>query len=192
MPFNPLGDQGDENGNNLGSWHLYFDYHLDKWKIRAYYEHFYEDHSSMLGIEYKNNSQGDKEFVFYGFRRNWMDGLFGLELNAPKGLPFSNIVLEFMNTRGQCGSNCNYWYELAPEGVDGRDNMYNHGIYKSYSHCGYAIGNPVLISPLYTDSNGSISFTGNRVRMFHLGVDGNVTPCIGYRVLATHSKHWGT
>jgi len=187
MPFNPLGDQGDENGNNLGSWHLSFDYHLDKWKIRAYYEHFYEDHSSMLGIEYKNNSQGEKEFVFYGFRRNWMDGLFGLELNAPKGLPFSNIVLEFMNTRGQCGSNCNYWYELAPEGVDGRDNMYNHGIYKSYSHCGYAIGNPVLISPLYTDSNGSISFTGNRVRMFHFGVDGDVTSCIGYRVLATHS-----
>ena len=43
-----------------------------------------------------------------------------------------------------------------------------------------------------TDSNGSISFTGNRVRMFHLGVDGDVTPRIGYRVLATHSMHWGT
>lgn len=192
IPFNPLGEQGSENGNNLGSWHLSFDYYLDKWKLRAYYEHFYEDHSSMLGIEYKNNRHGEKEFVFYGFRRNWMDGLFGLELNAPEGLPFSNIVLEFMNTRGQCGPNCNFWYELAPEGVDGRDNMYNHGIYQSYTHSGFAIGNPVLISPLYTDSNGSIKFTGNRVQMFHLGVDGNITPSIGYRVLATHSRHWGT
>lgn len=192
IPFNPLGNQGDENGNNLGSWHLSFDYHPDDWKIRAYYEHYYEDHSSMLGIEYKNNRQSEKEFVFYGFRRNWMDGLFGLELNAPKGLPFNNIVLEFMNTRGQCGSNCNFWYELAPEGVDGADNMYNHGIYQSYTHQGFAIGNPVLISPIYTDEDGSISFTGNRVRMFHIGVDGNVIPRIGYRVLATHSMHWGT
>lgn len=192
MPFNPLGNQGFENGNNLGSWHLSFDYHLDRWKMRAYYEHFYEDHSSMLGIEYKSNTRGEKDFVFYGFRRNWMDGLFGLELNAPEGLPFSNIVLEFMNTRGQCGPNCNIWYELAPEGVDGREDMYNHTIYRSYSNYGFAIGNPVLISPLYTDSNGSVTFTGNRVQMFHMGVDGDVTPFIGYRVLATHSKHWGT
>lgn len=192
IPFNPIGKQGDENGNNLGSWHLSFDLTLDKWKARAYYEHFFEDHSSMLGIEYKNNLQGDdKQFVFYGFRRNWMDGLFGLELTAPDGLPFKNIVLEFMNTKGQCGSICNFPNSAISEEVSGRDAMYNHSVYQSYQHWGFACGNPVLISPVYNE-NGSLSFVSNRTMMFHLGVNGWITNKIDYRLLATHTGHWGT
>lgn len=83
FPFHKIEKQGDEDGDNLGSWHLSFDYTLSDWHICAYYEHFYEDHSSMLGIEYKNNTQGEKGFIHYGFRHNWMDGLFGIEVNAP-------------------------------------------------------------------------------------------------------------
>ena len=191
MPFNPIGNQGDENGNNLGSWHLVFDATFDRWKFRYYYEHFYEDHSSMLGIEYKNNAAGEKEFVFYGVRHNWFDGLFGLEINAPDGLIFDNIVFEFLNTKGLCGSICNLQHSIITEGVDGRDGMYNHSIYQSYQHWGYAIGNPVLLSPVYND-DGSLSFLSNRVNMYHLGIDGKVTPSIDYRLLITHVRHWGT
>ncbi len=191
MPFNPIGEQGDENGNHLGSWHLAFDVTLEKWKFRYYYEHFYEDHSSMLGIEYKNNASGQKEFVFYGVKRNWLDGIFGLEINAPYGLFFDNIVFEFLNTKGLCGSICNLQHSIITEGVDGRDGMYNHSIYQSYQHWGYAIGNPVLLSPVYND-DGSLSFLSNRVNMYHLGIDGKVTPSIDYRLLITHVRHWGT
>ena len=78
FPFHHIEQQGTDDGDNLGSWHLNLDYSVSDWHIGAYYEHFYEDHSSMLGIEYKNNTAGEKDFIFYGFRRNWFDGLFGI------------------------------------------------------------------------------------------------------------------
>ena len=196
FPFHQVEQQGDEDGDNLGSWHLNFDYKLNDWHIGAYYEHFYEDHSSWLGIEYKNNTQGEKDFIFFGFRRNWFDGLFGLEVNAPDNIRFfRNAVFEFMNTRGLCGpichsASCNSDGMYVIEEVDGRDGMYNHGIYSSYTHWGYAIGNPVLVSPVYNAGNYN-HFRSNRAQMFHLGVDGGITDNIDYRVLATTTTHWG-
>ena len=196
FPFHHLEQQGDEDGDNLGSWHLNFDYKLNDWNIGAYYEHFYEDHSSWLGIEYKNDMEGNKDFIFFGFRRNWFDGLFGLEINAPSDFRyFRNAVIEFMNTRGLCGpichsAACNTDGMYVIEEVDGRDGMYNHGIYSSYTHHGYAIGNPVLISPAYNSYNSN-RFRSNRVQMFHLGIDGGITDNIDYRFLATTTRHWG-
>lgn len=196
FPFHQVGKQGNVDGDNVGSWHLNFDYSLQDWHIGTYYEHFFEDHSSMLGIEYKNNTEGEKGFIFYGFRYNWFDGLFGIEVNAPEGVPFfKNAVFEFLNTRGQSGPICNsadMYTESLPvvEEIDGRDGMYNHWIYDSYSHWGYAIGNPVLISPVYND-DGYARFRSNRVQMFHLGIDGGITEKIDYRMLATTTKHWG-
>ena len=58
-----------------------------------------------------------------------------------------------------------------------------------YTHHGYAIGNPVLISPVYNGAGNR--FRSNRVQMFHLGVDGGITDDIDYRVLATTTRHWG-
>ena len=196
FPFHEVEQQGNEDGDNLGSWHLNFDYKLQDWHIGAYYEHFYEDHSSWLGIEYKNNTEGEKDYIFFGFRRNWFDGLFGIEVNAPDDFRyFRNAVIEFMNTRGLCGpichsAACNSDGMYVIEEVDGRDGMYNHGIYTSYSHHGYAIGNPVLISPAYNADNSN-RFRSNRVQMFHVGVDGGITDNIDYRVLATTTRHWG-
>jgi hypothetical protein len=196
FPFHQVEQQGNEDGDNLGSWHLNFDYKLQDWHIGAYYEHFYEDHSSWLGIEYKNNTQGEKDFIFFGFRRNWFDGLFGIEVNAPDNIRFfRNAVVEFMNTRGLCGpichsAACNTDGMYVIEEVDGRDGMYNHGIYSSYTHHGYAIGNPVLVSPVYNADNSN-RFRSNRVQMFHLGVDGGITDNIDYRLLATTTRHWG-
>ncbi len=198
FPFHHIEQQGYDDGDNLGSWHLNFDYVHNDWHIGAYYEHFYEDHSSMLGIEYKNNSEGDKDFLFYGFRRNWFDGLFGIEVNAPGEIRFfKNAVFEFMNTRGQSGSICHsVSHTTTAEGmavieeVDGRDGMYNHGIYSSYTHHGNAIGNPVLISPAYNNSTSN-SFRSNRVQMFHLGIEGGITKSLDYRALATTTRHWG-
>lgn len=194
FPFHKIEQQGNEDGDNLGSWHLNFDYTINDWHIGAYYEHFYEDHSSMLGIEYKNNAEGEKDFIFYGFRRNWMDGLFGIEVNAPEGVRFfRDAVFEYMNTRGQNGSIChsvahNTEGMAVIEEVDGRDRMYNHGVYDSYTHHGYAIGNPVLISPVYYDGD---QFRSNRLQMFHLGVEGGITKSLDYRALATTTRHWG-
>lgn len=198
FPFHHIEQQGNEDGDNLGSWHINIDYVHNDWHIGAYYEHFYEDHSSMLGIEYKNNTEGKKDFIFFGFRRNWFDGLFGIEVNTPKNIgAVRNVVFEFLNTKGLCGPiNHSVAHTTADESmsvieeVDGRDGLYNHDIYTSYSHYGYAIGNPVLISPAY-NPNGSNRFRSNRVQMLHLGIEGGITNCIDYRALATTTRHWG-
>lgn len=196
FPFHHIEQQGNEDGDNLGSWHLNFDYYLNDWRIGAYYEHFFEDHSAMLGIEYKNNTEGKKDFIFYGFRRNWFDGSFGVEVNTPKDIrAVRGIVVEFINTRGQGGpimiSGPNDAKETnIIEEVDGRDGMYNHSFYSSYTHHGYAIGNPVLISPAFNSSTSN-RFRSNRVQMFHLGIDGGITKSIDYRMLATTTRHWG-
>lgn len=191
LPFNDVGSQGKENGNNLGSWHLSFDYLGSDWGVRAYYEHFFEDHSGMLGIEYKSDMDGNKDFVFYGFRRNWFDGLFGLEFRLPHGFSVSNVVLEFMNTRGQCGPIRRDMVFPVAESVDGRDDMYNHQLYDSYSLAGYAIGNPVLLSPVYNSDNYQ-GFRSNRVMMYHIGVEGVAGSRLDYRALFTSTVHWGT
>ena len=52
------------------------------------------------------------------------------------------------------------------------------------------MGNPVLISPVYND-DGYAGFRSNRVQMFHVGIDGGITSCLDYRLLATTTKHWG-
>lgn len=191
LPFNAVGEQGKENGNTLGSWHLSFDYKGQEWGARLYYEHFFEDHSSMLGVEYKNDLQGNKDFVFYGFRRNWFDGMFGLEINLPERLPVRNVVLEVLNTRGQCGPIYKAPVYPVVEGVDGRDAMYNHDLYDSYSMYGYAIGNPVLLSPVY-NKDCSPRFRSNRVLMYHLGIDGCIWSRLDYRAMLTSTSHWGT
>ena len=200
LPFNKAGEQGWENGNTLGSWHLAFDFTRNEWHARAYYEHFFEDHSSMLGAELKTNRAGERELISYGFKRNWFDGLFGLELNLPDGYPVSNVVLEYLCTRGQCGSVCNV-DAMQTERIDGRDGMYIHSKYLSYTHWGYSIGTPVLLSPIYNQSpekldgsimEGNLYYRSNRVRSFHLGIDGRATEKIDYRLMATHTRHWGT
>lgn len=192
LPFNVVGEQGKANGNTLGSWHLAFDLSLGGWKYRAYYEHFFEDHSSMLGIEYKADMSGQKGFIGYGFRRNWLDGLFGLEVNAPEGLPFSNIVFEVLNTRGQSGPVCRvpWWQGIIPEGVDGIDDFYHHEFYHSYSYYGFYNGTPLMVSPIYNEDK-DLKPKSNRVLSFHLGIDGNISSSFEYRVLATHTTHWG-
>ena len=191
LPFNEAGEQTKENGNSLGSWHLSFDYLGENFGLRAYYEHFYEDHSGMLGIEYKSDMNGEKDYVFYGFRRNWFDGLYGIELNLPENLPVRDVVLEVLNTRGQCGPVYRNPHATVAEGIDGRDGFYTHELYDSYSHWGYAIGNPVLVSPVY-NADDDQRFKSNRLLMFHAGLDGGIGPHFDYRVMITSSRHWGT
>lgn len=192
LPFNKPGEQTSENGNTLGSWLLGLDWHLPQMTIRLYYDHFYEDHSSLLGIEYKSDETGYKHFVNYGFRRNWLDGLYGLEFIMPDEWPVRDVVIEVLNTRGLCGAVYNPKGSDYIQGVDGRDNMYNHiDVYDSYSHYGFSIGSPMLISPVY-NGNGMNSFASNRVNMFHMGLEGGVGRHLDYQVKLTAARHWGT
>lgn len=191
LPFNETGNQSRLNGNTLGSWHLAFNTEINDWKYMLRYEHFFEDHSSMLGIEYKRNIDLVKKLKFYGFQNNWFDGLFALEIKAPRGMWLNKAVLEFLNTYSQCGP-VNVQHNLtAMPNIDGRDNIYEHYVYQSYSYFGNYMGSPILVSPIY-NTDGSLYPKSTRTMAWHLGIDGKITDRIGFRYKISHSRHWGT
>lgn len=54
-----------------------------------------------------------------------------------------------------------------------------------------ALGTPVMMSPIY-NLDGNPNFVANAVRGFHIGLEGNITPSLDYRVKGGYRKAWGT
>lgn len=170
----PLGEQANVYGNHLGTWNLAVNYApAPGWQLKAYYEHFFEDHSMMF------------------FQFPWRDCLWGIEATFPKNPVISGLVYEFIYTKFQSGPV--FWDETKdiPHQVSGRDEYYNHTIYTGWQHWGMGIGNPLIISPIY-NNNGSIQFYGNRLIGHHLGIMGQPFKQLGYRALFSYTRNWGT
>lgn len=171
----PAGEQLNVEGNFLGTWNFSLAWKPNNapWSVRAYYQHFFEDHS-MIWIQYP-----------------WKDGLYGIEATFPKNRWVSEANYEFLYQKDQSGPV--YWDHTPEinEQVSGRDNYYNHYIYNGWQHWGMGIGNPLTISPIY-NANHRMMFLSTRFYAHHLGFKGNPTDNISYRVMATYSKSWGT
>lgn len=161
-------------GNFLGNWTFALAWTPSgkDWSVKAYYQHMFEDHS-MLYIEYP-----------------WRDGLWGIEGQLPKNPYVSHIVYEFLYMKDQTGPV--YWdtTDKVPVQVSGRDNYYEHELYGAWQHWGMIIGNPMILSPLYND--GSLFTRSSRIMGHHLGFEGEPTPEISYRILASYQRSWGT
>ncbi len=169
----PIGEQVNIYGNHQGSWHSSVAYVRNDWKVRAYFEHYFDDHSMM--------------FWEYG----WKDGLLGLELTLPKHMMVQQIVFEYMTSKDQSGPIYNDKDVVIPEQVSAEDDYYNHYIYNSWQHWGMGIGSPLMLSPIY-NKDGSISFKSNRVESYHIGLSGTLSRETDYRILYTCNRSWGT
>ena len=167
------GDYKNVEGNQLGSWHFSIDYQGKGWSLRAYAEHFFEDHSQM--------------FVQYG----WKDMLYGIEAKLPQNPIISNILYEYIGTKDQTGGVYHDATSTLPVQISGVDNYYNHSIYLGWLHWEQTLGNPLLISPIY-NQNGTIMFYNNRIKAHHIGISGEPTDFLKYKVLFTHVKSWGS
>lgn len=181
-------DKTNVNGNILGSWHLAFDYKTNNWGVRAYYEHYYEDHSGMLGFDYHYTIEGKKRLITY---LPWRDGLFGLELTFPKNRIIDTFVYEYICSRDQSGP-----ILQNPSGdmlgqAGGKDWYYTHSYYQSWQHWGMAICNPHILSPLYNEKS-NLTMPYQRIRSHHIGFNGTPSNAIAYRVMASWTKHWGS
>lgn len=161
-------------GNTVGSWTFSLSYVGKDWKLRAYYDHYFEDHSMMF------------------FQYGWLDGLIGLEATLPRNPVVAAVVYEYMHTKYQSGALYHDHTSLVPDQISGRDNYYNHNIYWGWQHWGQAIGNPLFHSPLYNNNEGTLTFMSNRFLAHHLGISGNPCTSFSYRMLYTYSRHWGT
>lgn len=168
-------DEGYANakGNTLGSWLFAMSYKGKDWKVRAYYDHFFEDHSQM--------------FFEYG----WLDGMVGVELTLPKNPVLGTLVYEYLNTTYQSGPVYHDHTADLPDQISGIDNYYNHNLYQGWQHWGQAIGNPLYHSPLYRN-DGTLEFSGNRFRAHHIGLAGRPAEGLAYRLLFSHSTGWGS
>ena len=168
-------DEDYENsiGNTVGSWLMSLSYKGTDWSVRAYYDHYFEDHSQM--------------FWEYG----WFDGLVGLEINLPKNRFVSTLVVEHLKTTDQTGPIYHDHTESIPDQISGADDYYNHNLYQGWQHWGQAIGNPLFHSPLYK-KDGTLNFTGNRFTAHHVGIMGHPTSRLSYRLLYSYMENWGT
>lgn len=171
----PEGEQVNIYGNHVGSWNFAVTAYLDQWKLKAYYEHYFDDHSQM--------------FFQYG---RWKDGQIGLEVTFPKNRFINTLVYEGLGTKDQTGPMLYdaFWGEFE-EQISAKDNYYNHYLYQGWQHWGMGIGNPLLPAPVY-NKNGQITFVSNRVLAHHIGLSGSPTAALNYRILLSYARHWGT
>ena len=115
----------------------------------------------------------------------------GLSWETSKSSLLQKIVVEGIYTR----------YQGGPIIYNGRDNYYNNGTYTmGWQYQNRIIGTPLFINrelakgyglPLDLSTNGSWSIVSNRIMGIHLGVNGNLSANLKYRLLATHVKHYG-
>ena len=171
------GDFPNVAGNHLGSWVMQLKYHGTRWKARAYWERFFEDHSNLT--------------VQYGIR----DMLFGTEVSLPRNPWVSTVVAEYMTSKDQTASLFHDPTNTLPDHIAGRDNYYNHLNYPGWQNYGMSMGNPLLTSALYNDALGyghRLRFYNNRVRVWHVALAGDPSPEWHWRAKLTLTNNWGT
>lgn len=169
-----IGHETSIDGNMVGAYNIALSW-LPKadWSVKAYFEHYFEDQSQMT------------------FEYGWKDALWGVEVQLPKNRFVSEVVYEYLYSKDQSGAVNNNHTPEIPEQVSGRDGYYNNSLYTGWQHWGMGIGNPLAISPIYNPDN-NLYFTSNRIIAHHLGIGGNPTGEIDYRMLLSYTRSWGT
>ena len=184
------GDQNFKYGNHIGIISALLEYQWGpgrQHKVGIYGEDLFEDGS--------------------GIRKcNGWDGLWGIEYhNRDPYALVKGIVLEYLQTTDQSGPI--HWAPddfsgqtvatVMPHEATGMDDYYNNFFYTGYTHFGMACGTPMLKSPAFNDDH-YLRFTDNRVRAWHLGLEGNLSgidarlSALDYRILFSHRQSYGT
>lgn len=187
-------DYQNEEGDILGAWVARFNYEADSWKIGIYADKYFEDHSSMLQLDYDGYGTGDEWNVkkrHHYFLYDFKDWMLGAELNLRNGTWLKDIVVEYLYTKYQSGPLYHDHTAGRPEHICGKDDYYNHYIFPGWQHWGQAMGNPLYRSPIY-NTDGTLRFEDTRFTAFHLGFDGQPTDALSYRVLASWQEGLGT
>lgn len=163
-------------GSSLGAWDFFGQYMLGNGDdLCAYFQWPFEDGSGLA-------------------RRNKMDGVWGIEYRRATPGIITNVVVEYIDFRDQSGP-----IHFAPDDLDsstipsestGRDEYYNNAYYNSYANYGMSIGTPFLLSPIY-NLDGYPAFTANRANGFHIGIDGDLSDRMHYRLQLTHQRNFG-
>lgn len=170
-------DQAYYYGNHVGQWNLSADYKFKNGSsVRGYFEWFFEDASGM------------------GKLNGW-DGLWGIEYKSGRENWLSNLVVEYLDFTNQGGpvNFCPSDFENPKLDVyaNGFDNYYNNYFYNGWAHHGLSNGTAMTKSLLY-NTDGYLRYKHNRIRAFHLGALGYISPEWRYKLLASYRISWGS
>ncbi|MDH6357672.1 capsule assembly Wzi family protein [Parabacteroides sp. PF5-9] len=165
--------------NVLGNHHISYDFQLGytqkTWAVHAYHQHLSADKSGLL--------------LYNGW-----DGLWGVQLDVPQFSWIRKVVLEYLMTKDQSGP-LHYLYfdhDRYPGRGGGADNYYNNEEYTTgHTYFNRSIGSPLIVSPEY-NSNRFPGFENNRVKDWHIGLEGDLSRQLSYRLLCTVMNGWGT
>lgn len=200
--FIPTSHQGEavetvyqnKAGNMLGSWVARLDYSNDYWSTAIYYDHFYEDLSSMFFLDFDGYGTGDqwldgvdRRFFVY----NMKDMMLGFEWKKNLPSAIDAIVLEYIYSKYQCGPIYHDHTITIADHIGGKDNYYNNYIQPPYQHWGQVLGNPLYLSPIYNE-DGLLEVKNNRLFALHLGFSGHLSDELSYRVLTSFQDALGT
>ncbi len=188
------GTYPNEEGNHLGQAMARLNYSNDTWGASVYFDHFFEDLSGMILLDYDGYGTGEQwnEHVSHTYYRFPLkDFMLGAEVNLKQSRWVSDIVFEYLITKYQSGPYNHDRTQNISDHLAGQDDYYNHSMYNSWQNWGQVMGNPLYLSPIYNE-DGMILVANNRFKALHLGIDGTPAKNVSYRILATWQAGWGT
>lgn len=181
-------------GNHLGSYLIRLNYDKRDWRASIYADHFFEDQSSMFFLDYNGygtgaswNDRQERKYFLYDLK----DIMLGAEVWLKRGTWVRNIVAEYIYSKYQCGPVYHDHNPGTSDHISGMDEYYNHYIYPGWQHWGQVMGNPLYTSPLYNEK-GEIYIKDSRFLAFHIGISGQPTKELSYRLLGTWKEGLGT
>jgi hypothetical protein len=134
-------------------------------------------------------------------KSNGTDGTWGLQYNnKTTGTQYiRGAVFEYFQSTNQSGplhwdSNDYYAEPVRSQITDyvvGNDNYYNHYTYDSYSCYGMTPGIALITSPIF-NKNGYTAFLDNRVKAWHMGINGDITENLSYLIKGSYREGWGS
>lgn len=131
---------------------------------------------------------------------NGWDGLWGLQYsNNETGRQYiRGVVLEYFQSTNQSGplhwDGGEYPEPIRSQITDfivGNDNYYNHGVYDNYGYYGMTPGIALITSPIY-NKDGFTQFRDNRIKAWHVGINGEITNRLSYLFKGSYREGWGT
>lgn len=178
-------------GNVLGSWLLKVNYVRPQFDVHLYADLFFERRSGMFFAEREVIMTGpDGECYAYKLEYPIKDKMLGLQVNCPAFRYLNGLVFEYLNTKYQQGPIGHESSEYIPEVLSGNNSYYNHGL-ESWIHWGQVLGNPLFRSPVY-NTDHKLGVQNNRFMAYHIGLSGDPTDRLHYRLLMTWQRGWGT
>ena len=175
-------------GNHLGNEWVRLVWHAQPFDMTFQYDKPFEDNSGMMF-------------------QNFPDGVWTLKFALKNREAFvTDVIYEFINTTWQSGDRhdrpaTEEEIELQDPSdphygkvvLGGQDNYFNNYPYRSgWTHFGRSIGLPLMTPSLPGIDGRCIGIVNNRVRGHHVGISGNISHKIPYRLKATFTENFGT